>query len=165
MHVVTSKKAALNSSGEVYVWGSFLAGNNMHKDKHLLGRKVLHLAASRTAFAAICEDGTITSWGENDRCNFFGIHPTDVEISCKVCAIQANDFAFAAILEDGSVVSWGTITHGADSEDIRDQLKNIQFIAQTAMAFCAVTRDGKVVTWGRQDEGGDSSGIQLSCLM
>ena len=85
-HIQSTKDsfAALNSSGEVYVWGSFLAGNNMHKDKHLLGRKVLHLAASRRAFAAICEDGTITSWGENDRNNFFGIHPTDVEISCKV---------------------------------------------------------------------------------
>ena len=72
-----------------------------------------------------------------------------------------------ALLEDGSVVSWGAHTHGGDSEDIQDQLKNIQFIAATSMAFCAVTNDGKVVTWGRGDEGGDSSAIQsqLSSLI
>jgi alpha-tubulin suppressor-like RCC1 family protein len=160
--------AAIHADGSVNCWGSFLAGNNAKKDLHVLG-KVVDLSSSRTSFAAsmLRDDGYkgIAWWGENDNPGFFGVRLT--EPACAVIEIQSNDFAFAALLADGSVVSCGTYTHGGDSEDIQDQLKNIQFIASTTMAFCAVTNDGKVVTWGRGDEGGDSSAIQrqLSSLM
>ena len=160
--------AAIHADGSVNCWGSFLAGNNAKKDLHVLG-KVVDLSSSRTSFAAIMlrDDGYkgIAWWGENDNPGFVGVRLT--EPACAVIEIQSNDFAFAALLADGSVVSWGTYTHGGDSEDIQDQLKNIQFIASTTMAFCAVTKNGKFVTWGRGDEGGDSTAIQrqLSSLM
>ena len=161
--------AAIHADGSVNCWGSYLAGDTAEKNLQVhpcLG-KIIDVEFTRTTCTAMIlrDDGYkgIAWWGENDNPLFFGVRLT--EPACAVIEIQSNDFAFAALLADGSVVSWGTYTHGGDSEDIQDQLKNIQFIAKTAMAFCAVTRDGKVVTWGRQDEGGDSSGIQLSCLM
>ena len=58
--------AAIDSSGMVRVCSCFLAGTNLHADRHLFG-KVVDLSSSKTSFAAIClrDDGYkgIAWWG------------------------------------------------------------------------------------------------------
>ena len=58
------------------VCGSFLAGTNLHADRHLFG-KVVDLSSSRTSFAPIClrDDGYkgIAWWGENDNSSYYGV--------------------------------------------------------------------------------------------
>ncbi|OLQ01444.1 E3 ubiquitin-protein ligase HERC2 [Symbiodinium microadriaticum] len=68
--------------------------------------------------------------------------------------------AFAALLGDGSVVTWGNACYGSNSEDVQEQLKNVQQIQASGQAFAAILRDGSVVTWGHAGFGGDSSAVQ-----
>ena len=69
-------------------------------------------AASR-AFAAILEDGSVVTWGDEDAGGDISAFQDRLKGAQK---IQANDFAFAAILEKkGSVVTWGDPRYGGHS--------------------------------------------------
>ena len=45
-----------------------------------------------------------------------------------------------------------------DSDDVQDQLVNVQKLAATSKAFAAILADGSVVAWGNPILGGDVSG-------
>ena len=45
-----------------------------------------------------------------------------------------------------------------DSDDVQDQLVNVQKLAATSKAFAAILADGSVVAWGNPVLGGDVSG-------
>ena len=98
---------------------------------------VVQIQATRlAAFAAILEDESVLTWGNESS---------------------------SAVLEDGSVVTWGDgdqDNFGGDSSAVRDQLKGVQQIQATEQAFAAILEDGSVVTWGEADCGGDSSAIR-----
>ena len=91
------------------------------------------------AFAAILEDGSVVSWGNEDS----GGDSSAVGDQLKgVQQIQATYDAFAAILKDGSVVTWGNEDCGGDSSAVGDQLKGVQQIQATEKA-CAEGRTKK----------------------
>ena len=116
-----------------------------------------HIQANEAAFAAICDDGSVVTWGRAEH----GGDSSAVQDQLKnVQQIQATMTAFAAILRDGSVVTWGDADFGGDSSAVRDQLKNVQHIQANEAAFAAICGDGSVVTWGNADFGGDSSAVQ-----
>ena len=52
------------------------------------------------------------------------------------------------VLADGSVVTWGNPDYGGDSNQVRDQLLNVQQVHATEVAFAAILADKSVVTWG-----------------
>lgn len=62
------------------------------------------LQASRGAFAAICGDGSVVAWGNQQG----GGDATAVRGRLRqVRQLAASSCAFAAVLADGSVVTWG----------------------------------------------------------
>ena len=83
-------------------------------------RGVQQIQATRSAFAAILEDGSVVTWG----CADTGGDSSAVQCQLRsVQQVQATRGAFAAILEDGSVVTWGDAAKGGDSFLVRDQLR------------------------------------------
>ena len=117
---------------------------------------VQQIQATGGAFAAILEDGSVVTWGDEDS----GGDSSAVGDQLKrVQQIQATMGAFAAILADGSVVTWGDEDLGGDSSEVRDQLKDVHQIQATGRAFAAILEDGSVVSWGKEDAGGDSSAV------
>ena len=146
-------------------------------------KRVQQIQASSKAFAAILQDGSVVTWGDED----FGGDSLAVQAQLKgVQQIQVTSQAFAAILEDGSVVTWGdadsggdssrsaqacaadsgllwgdgsVVTWGADSggdsSAVRHLLKAVQQIQATFRAFAAILADGSVVCWGDRLHGGN----------
>jgi hypothetical protein len=45
-------------------------------------------------------------------------------------------------------VTWGNPDYGGDSNQVRDQLLNVQQVHATEVAFAAILADKSVVTWG-----------------
>ena len=74
--------------------------------------------------------------------------------------IHATRDSFAAILADGSIVTWGNPHCGGDSDEVRDQLTNVEQIHATHSAFAAILADGSVVTWGYPALVGDSTRVR-----
>ena len=120
-------------------------------------KKVQQVQATRRAFAAILQDGSVVTWGNPGD----GGDSSAVQDQLRnVQQIQATSWAFAAILEDCSVVTWGNPNHGGDSSAVQGQLRGVQQIQATFGAFAAILEDGSVVTWGYPDDGGDSSAVE-----
>eukprot|EP00439_Symbiodinium_sp_Y106_P040455 s2300_g4.t4 len=68
--------------------------------------------ASANAFAALCRDGSVVSWGSKAE----GGDSRAVQEQLKgIEHLQATEGAFAAIREDGLIVTWGAQGAGGDS--------------------------------------------------
>ena len=140
----------------VVTWGNPRYGGDSSAVQNQL-RSVQQVQATKQAFAAILEDGSVVTWGDPDR----GGDSSEVQDKLKsVRQVQATHWAFAAILEDGSIVTWSDPNCGGDSSAVQGQLKNVQQIQGTDAAFAAILEDGSVVTWGHPEYGGDSSAVQ-----
>ena len=73
------------------------------------------IQATRQAFAAILEDGSVVTWGH--AINGGNSSAVQDRLRC-VQQIQATGRAFAAILENGSVDTWGNADRGGDSSAV-----------------------------------------------
>ncbi|CAE7275675.1 HERC2, partial [Symbiodinium necroappetens] len=119
--------------------------------------QVVHIQATRSAFAALREDGSVVAWGSpGDGGDCHSVADRLVAVS----EIQAARGAFAALLADGSVVCWGQEDRGGNCAAVQEQLLDVQQIQACSDAFAAIRRDGTVVTWGHPPCGGDSSSVQ-----
>ncbi|CAE7370464.1 GAE4, partial [Symbiodinium necroappetens] len=99
------------------------------------------------AFALLCEDGTVVTWGDAD----FGADSAEVQEQLKdVQQICGSDGAFAALLADGFVVTWGDEDFGGNSSAVQDQLLNVLELQAFGVAFAATLADGTTVCWGSQ---------------
>jgi len=115
-----------------------------------------------SAFAARKTDGTVITWGHEER---GGLSTTVVEKLIEVDKIFTNKWAFAAIKNDGTVVSWGHDDTAGNSSAIETQLTDVVDIVSNDYAFAAIKADGTVVTWGDdtaapKNRGGVSSDVQ-----
>eukprot|EP00439_Symbiodinium_sp_Y106_P008315 s7511_g1.t1 len=130
--------AAILGDASVLTWGDARHGGDSSAVQDQL-KNVQQIQANCHAFAAVLADGS---------------------------AIHATYRAFAALLSNGSVVTWGYPDGGGDSDDVQDQLRNVQQIPASrgvvlgGAAFAAILGDGSVVTWGDARHGGDSSAVQ-----
>eukprot|EP00438_Fugacium_kawagutii_P018107 Skav213741 [mRNA] locus=scaffold19:100526:111549:- [translate_table: standard] len=87
-------------------------------------KNVQQIQASMGAFAAICSDGSIVTWGSPDD----GGDSSEVRGQLKdVKQIQANDISFVASLFDGSLVTW---SDGNDSSDLETQCRRSRSLGQ-----------------------------------
>ena len=69
-------------------------------------KNVRQIQATKSAFAAILEDGFVVSWGDADA----GGDSSGVWDQLKhVQQVQSTFYAFAALLRDGSIVTWGDV--------------------------------------------------------
>ncbi len=128
------------------------------------------------AFAAICEDGSVVTWGNTASGGDSKLVADELDGDVDVVQVFSTSLAFAALREDGSVVTWGESYSGGDSkvhyydkttEDVSDKLNGTIHVVQlfsTQSAFAALREDGSVVTWGDGDNmqefgGGDSGAV------
>ena len=109
-----------------------------------------------TAFAALKGNGTVVTWGDQDR----GGNSTSVSSQLvNVSQIFSSSRAFAALKGDGTVVTWGLASSGGDSTSVSSSLTNVTQIFSTDHSFAALKNDGSVVTWGLGGYGGDSTSV------
>ena len=112
-----------------------------------LSSGVRHIAASYEAFAALKEDGSVLTWGEDTKGG--NSDAVAVQLSSGVRHVTGNRGAFAA-LKDGSVVTWGEDRYGGNSGAVKAQLSSgVRDVAGNCwdFDFVAVKEDDSVVTW------------------
>ena len=110
------------------------------------GVKMLQLAATDYAFAAILEDKSVVTWGSPDH----GGDSSAVKDELRHVEQMhpAKGGAFAAILADRSVVTWGHPSAGGDSFEIHGFLADFADVDQiqgSYGAFAAILEDRKSV--------------------
>ena len=78
-------------------------GSNFDEVKDQLTRGVLHVAGSMGAFAAVKDDGSVVTWGDEEP----GGDSDEIrdQLTCGGRHVVGNAFAFAAVKEDDSVVT------------------------------------------------------------
>ena len=82
-------------------------------------RKVQHIQATNSAFAAVLESGCVVTWGQPE----CGGDSSQVQEQLRsVKHIQATGNAFADMLESGAVVTWGGVGGGGDSSQVQELL-------------------------------------------
>ncbi|MDT9293069.1 MAG: hypothetical protein P5698_24560, partial [Limnospira sp. PMC 1295.21] len=194
--------AALKSDGSVITWGNPIYGGASHVVGHyqefsdFVGRAVsvadelnagvVAIYSNKYAFAALKDDGSVITWGDEERGGksaviddrFYwryarsdgadGDTSVAEELRDGVVAVYSTEAAFAALKVDGSVVTWGSqgftisgVQDAGDSSAVAEDLHDgVTAIFSTRTAFAALKEDGSVVTWGRDAFGGDSSAVQ-----
>ncbi len=171
-HPNTFAVAALKADGSVVTWGtqgsggsqgvyslSQFTGTTLIADvSDQLQEGVAALYSTSSAFAALKEDGSVVTWGNQ---SLGGDSSAVVEaLESGVTAIFSAQNAFAALKEDGSVVTWGLGGQGGNSGGVAEALTGgVVTIHSTQTAFAAIKADGSVVTWGQAAWGGDSSAV------
>lgn len=119
-----------------------LAGN-LPKELTNGSVKVVDIAASSQAAAAVDETGKVWIWG-------VATHGEKnvPEMSAKPVKLYGGRYHFTALLENGDVVSWGDNMYG--QSDVPESVQNDQI----ADLFCGgyqnyvITSDGDIDTWG-----------------
>ena len=83
-----------------------------------------------------------------------------VDAVVQLGKLAATDSAFAWYAYGGEVGTWGAAGSGRDSNQVQEQLRNVQRIQATERAFAAILECEAVVAWGDPEYGGDSSQVQ-----
>lgn len=115
--------------------------SNIPKD--LKKAKVVDIAATTGAAAAVTEDGKVYVWGNATR------GEADVpEFAAPVKNIYGGRFHFTALLEDGSVVSWGNNKYHQTEVPASLAGKEVASLYVSNFQNYAVDTEGNVHTWG-----------------
>ena len=104
---------------------------------------VVDIVNTNLAFAALYQDGSVRCWG-SPRCG--GDGPGQALHS--VNTLHATEGAFAAHHHNGGVTTWGHPYFGGESEMVRHELHDIQWVQTNATMFFAMRTDLVVVYWG-----------------
>jgi alpha-tubulin suppressor-like RCC1 family protein len=177
---------ALAADGTLASWGSGNAlgigpkiqqGFQVHPIRGngiLAGRTVIAVSAGFDHSLALCDDGTIAAWGNNEHgqlgngSNEWASLPVAVDrlgalAGKSVVAIRAGDHFSLALCSDGSVFSWGRNSEGqlGDGSNISksrpvpvDQSgalsgKSVTQISAGVAHCVALCADGGLIAWGQ----------------
>lgn len=122
--------------------------------------KIVDIAATHYAFAALSDQGNVATWGYR---TYGGNSATVSERLTNIQKIVGSKGAFAAITDTGAVITWGHNNHGGNSSEVSNSLtSDVVDIYANEDAFAAVKADGEIVTWGHPTNGGDSSGVDFN---
>ncbi|MDT9211635.1 hypothetical protein, partial [Limnospira sp. PMC 1252.20] len=169
--------AALKSDGSVITWGNPIYGGASHVVGHyqefsdFVGRAVsvadelnagvVAIYSNKYAFAALKDDGSVITWGDEERGGksaviddrFYwryarsdgadGDTSVAEELRDGVVAVYSTEAAFAALKVDGSVVTWGSqgftisgVQDAGDSSAVAEDLHDgVTAIFSTRTAF------------------------------
>ena len=137
-----------------------VSANRLSSSTKLFNGHTMGEWRNTSAFAAICEDGSVVTWGAYGSGGNSSSVANELDGSIAVTRVFSNDVAFAALREDGSIVTWGG--SGGDSSTVAEELSGtvkIEQVFSSEQAFAALREDGSVVTWGWDKLGGDSSAV------
>ena len=105
--------------------------------------KVVDIAATSQAAAAVDENGKIYVWGNATRGE--KVIP---EMASKPVQIYGGRYHFTALLEDGDVISWGDNLYHQTEVPQSVEKSDIAAIYAGGYQNYAVTTSGEVKTWG-----------------
>ena len=89
-------------------------------------QQIQSIYATREAFAALKQDGSVVTWGMVARGGYSSSVRNHLQ---QVKSIYATRHAFAALKQDGTVVTWGHADYGGDSSSVSDQLQQIKGVS------------------------------------
>lgn len=144
---------ALDAHGNAYFRGMDIKGRQPMPEG--LGN-VSKVFSTKTAFAALHFNRTVTVWGDGTKGGCVGESAKKDLYTClppnaKVKAIFANSIQFTAIAEDDTVFMWGRVP----SVSIPAGLSGVKTIYNNALAWVALSHDDRVIgTWGSKSGGG-----------
>jgi alpha-tubulin suppressor-like RCC1 family protein len=153
----------------------------------LAGKSVVAVAAGTAHSLALCDDGTLAAWGNNN----YGalgnnsttrstvpvrVTATGVLAGKQVVAIAAGDYHNFALCSDGSLAAWGRNTNGQLGNNSTtnslvpvwvDQTgilggRTVTAIAAGLSHSLVLCSDGSLVAWGANDKNqlGDNGALQ-----
>jgi alpha-tubulin suppressor-like RCC1 family protein len=185
--------AALKADGSVSTWGSITDGGASSGETGPTGTisttpnnggitgGVIAIAATNAAFAAIKQNGSVSTWGarvfggESSGNPVSGVStiPNNGGITGGVTAICSNARAFAALKSNGAVSTWGSVFFGGESNGnpvggISTTPNNggitggVVAICSSQRAFAALKSNGAVSTWGSNIYGGKSDSTPIA---
>ncbi len=134
--------AALTKAGKVVTWGACFNCGTFPDPANV---KALYSTAE--AYAALLNDGTVTSWGNVVS---GGDQPTDLS---NVIDITSTFGAFTALKNDGTVATWGQVT--PEGEEVANLLTNVKRVYASTNAFAALKDDGTIDVYGIYDYDGN----------
>ena len=156
--------AALTESGRLVTWGPKKCGGNSSAVANKLFSGVKKVYSSRpsgwgdgfdgSAFAALKEDGSVVTWGTNNR----GGDSSGVASSLESGVVKMASISdgFAALKEDGSVVTWWYDSHSNFTIKTRGGERDVSLSLKSGIvdiysgygSFVALKGDGRLVGWG-----------------
>lgn len=140
---------------------------------NLLGTSILQVSCGGAHTLVVGGDGTVFSFGLNDRGQLghsggahFVSHPKEVNIPEPVILVSAGHYHSLAVTETGNLWSWGDNGSGqlgrrdAGGEASQDprivrslQDSKVSQVSAGAAHSLAVTREGEVYSWGEGSSG------------
>ena len=163
---------ALCSDGTLAAWGNLPSNVNygygslpvaVHQTGALTGKTVIAIAAGAVHNLALCSDGTVAAWGNNEFGQFgngsssktpnlvpVAVDTSGVLAGKTVVAIAAGYLSNLALCSDGTLAAWGYISHAPVSVGNSGALAGRMVTAIAAgdgysLVLCS---DGKLATWG-----------------
>ncbi len=192
-----SHSLALCSDGTLAAWGvgtNGRLGNNsttqsnvpveVHRGGALAGRRVVAVATGETHNLALCQDGSVVSWGANDKgqlgngTTIDALLPVTVDMSGvlagkRVIGIAGGSSHSLVLCDDGTLATWGENRYGQlGNDDTQNSAVPVGVMRNGALAGKAVTKvlagdrhnlvlcdDGTLAAWGYGSAGQLGNGI------
>ena len=162
----TSATLALNSHGELWVWGRDINGTNVHNFKVM--DNVAYV--SSCGYFIITNNHELFSWSRrntNANHNNHGIlgNGTNSPIATPVRIMENVSYVFGggltkfAITNDGGLYSWGANPDGSlgDGTNTRYRntpvriMDNVAYVVERGSTHFAITNNGELYSWGRNE--------------
>ncbi len=172
--------AALDNSGQVYIWGSATAGGsglaitgsiraiNLRLENQTIINDIIDINFSTLSFFAVGKTGYYT-WGEGYAggsgftfANFIYAYKLDsyenhtIIMSTIKSDLAINKFSVLGIITDNRTYLLGSRALAANITNVSYQfpLNNVNKVFTTSSAFAALTNSGEVYVWNASTSGG-----------
>ena len=129
------------------------------------GRKIKHVSGGWKHILAVCEDGQLMSWGNNDY-GQLGDGSTQkrrepavtaLPGGAKAAAVSAGWYHSLVLTDTGEVLGcgmgYGATSQGAGEQFVQVVRAGVSMISAGSTHNLAVTRTGTVLAWGANDHG------------
>lgn len=167
---------ALDEEGDLWSWDS--KNKKVLKDANITN--VVTITAGISHFAALKNDNTVWSWGDNKNGQlgnggqFFFPKPVHLDTINNVKQVSASKSFTVALKEDGTVWMWGSNDSGQlgngsmESSYSPSQVKGISDVEKIAAGIShvlALKKDGTVWSWGSNISGELGDGTNVTKLV
>ncbi|WP_341886561.1 putative Ig domain-containing protein, partial [Synechococcus sp. UW140] len=142
--------AALNSQGEIKVWGKEFYGGSQSAAPTGSGYTAIY--SNKGAFAALNSQGEIKVWGDPNN----GGNQASAPTGSGYTAIYSNEVAFAALNSQGEIKVWGASSNGGNQASAPTG-SGYTAIYSNQGAFAALNSQGEIKVWGYLNNGGNQA--------